>query len=71
MVSILKIYLELLLRSGKAIDLKLHWKYQVDLFKLQPWGKKWPHPRGHLSCTQVSDTGLSLPSCFTIFCKES
>ena len=35
-VAILKIYFEPLLS-------KLHWKYQVDLFNLQPWGKKWPH----------------------------
>ena len=21
------------------------------LFKLQPWGQKWPHPRGHLFLT--------------------
>ena len=38
-------------------------EFEDDLFKLQPWGKTWPRPRGYLSGTQLSNTG---PSCLQV-----
>ena len=45
MVAILKIYFEPLLINWKA-NWNLNGKYQVDLFKLQPLGKKMAPPQG-------------------------
>ena len=60
----LKFISNLFFLTGRSNDLKLSWKYQVDSFKLQSWGKKWSHIRGHLFGTQVSDAGPSLPIFF-------